>query len=146
MYAVLPPGPLTLGPEDMEDNAMIPADLRYSKDHEWIRLEGDRGTMGITEYAQGELGDIVYVELPEIGKAVTAGEVLGTIESVKAVSEVYAPVAGTVVAVNETLSSAPEKVNADPHGDGWICTLQLAAAADTSSLLDADDYRRLLGS
>src|SRR5512134_2346658 len=119
----------------MEDNAMIPADLRYSKDHEWIRIEGDRGTMGITEYAQGELGDIVYVELPEIGKAVSAGEVLGTIESVKAVSEVYAPLTGTVVAVNEALSSAPEKVNSDPHGDGWICTLKLDASADASSLL-----------
>lgn len=124
---------------------MIPADLRYSKDHEWIRIEGDRGTMGITEYAQGELGDIVYVELPEIGKAVSAGDVLGTIESVKAVSEVYAPVAGTVVAVNDALSSAPEKVNADPHGEGWICALKLDAAADTASLLDAEAYRRLLG-
>lgn len=124
---------------------MIPADLRYSKDHEWIRIEGGRGTMGITEYAQGELGDIVYVELPAVGKAVAAGEVLGTIESVKAVSEIYAPVAGTVVEVNEALGAAPETVNSDPHGKGWVCVLEIAPGADLGGLMDADAYARLVG-
>ncbi len=124
---------------------MIPADLRYSKDHEWIRIEGGRGTIGITAYAQGELGDIVYVELPPVGKSVAAGEVLGTIESVKAVSEIYAPVAGTVVEVNETLGSAPETVNADPHGKGWVCVLEIAPGADLGALMDAEAYARLVG-
>jgi glycine cleavage system H protein len=125
---------------------MIPADLRYTKDHEWIRIEGDTGTLGITHYAQGELGDIVYVELPEVGKSVASGDVLGNIESVKAVSEIYAPVAGTVVAVNEALGTAPETVNGDPHGGGWICKLKLEAGADLSGLLDAEAYGRLVGS
>lgn len=125
---------------------MIPADLRYSKDHEWIRIEGGTGTLGITEYAQSELGDIVYVELPEVGKTVGAGEVLGNIESVKAVSEIYAPVAGTVVEVNEALASAPETLNSDPHGGGWICKLKLADDANTGNLLDAEAYGRLIGS
>lgn len=124
---------------------MIPADLRYSKDHEWIRIEGGRGAMGITEYAQGELGDIVYVELPAIGKSVAAGEVLGTIESVKAVSEIYAPVAGTVVEVNEALGSAPETVNSDPHGKGWVCVLEIDPHADLGALMDAEAYARLVG-
>jgi len=124
---------------------MIPEDLRYSKDHEWIRVEGQTGTLGITDYAQGELGDIVYVELPEVGKRVSAGDVLGNIESVKAVSEIYAPLSGTVVEVNEALASTPEMVNSDPHGGGWICKLDIDAGADMSELLDAEAYSRLIG-
>lgn len=123
---------------------MIPADLRYTKEHEWIRVEGDLGTIGITEFAQGELGDIVYVELPEIGKTVGAGEILGTIESVKAVSEIYAPVAGTVVEVNEALGSAPETVNADPHGNGWLLKVKISAPAELDGLLDATAYGKLV--
>lgn len=123
---------------------MIPADLRYTKEHEWIRVEGDLGTVGITEFAQGELGDIVYVELPEIGKTVGAGEILGTIESVKAVSEIYAPVAGTVVEVNESLGAAPETVNADPHGNGWLLKLKISAPAELDGLLDAAAYGKLV--
>lgn len=123
---------------------MIPADLRYTKEHEWIRVEGDLGTIGITQFAQGELGDIVYVELPEIGKTVGAGEILGTIESVKAVSEIYAPVAGTVVEVNESLGAAPETVNADPHGNGWLVKLRISAPAELDGLLDAAAYGKLV--
>ncbi len=123
---------------------MIPADLRYTKEHEWIRVEGDLGTIGITEFAQGELGDIVYVELPEIGKTVGAGEILGTIESVKAVSEIYAPVAGTVVEVNESLGTSPETVNADPHGNGWLVKMKISAPAELDSLLDAAAYGKLV--
>lgn len=124
----------------------VPAHLRYSKDHEWLAVEGDRATVGITDFAQRELGDIVYVELPAVGKAVTAGEALGTVESVKAVSEIYAPVSGTVIEVNTGLSDRPEAVNRDPYGEGWICRLRVSNGAEVEQLLDATAYRALVGS
>jgi glycine cleavage system H protein len=123
---------------------MYPTDRRYSKDHEWIVVEEGNARIGITDFAQQELGDIVYVELPETGKQVKAGDVLGTIESVKAVSEIFAPLSGTVVEVNAALDDGPEKVNADPHGEGWYCTLRLAAPAEVEGLLDADGYEKLI--
>lgn len=122
---------------------MYPTDRRYSKDHEWISVDGEEVRIGITEFAQKELGDIVYVELPRSGQTVKAGEVLGTIESVKAVSEIFAPVAGTVVDVNVALDSKPESLNEDPHGAGWYCKLRLADAAEVEALMDAEAYQKL---
>ena len=124
---------------------MYPTDRRYSKEHEWLSVEGETATLGITEFAQGELGDIVFVELPELGKEFRAGDVLGTIESVKAVSEIYAPVNGTVVEVNESLEGTPEVVNSDPHGGGWFCKVRLAEPAQMDSLMDAGTYEQQLG-
>ena len=124
---------------------MVPSDRRYTKDHEWVKVEGDTATVGITDFAQGELGDIVYVEAPEKGKTVAAGDVLGTIESVKAVSELYAPVGGTVVEANAALGQAPETLNRDPHGAGWICKLKVASPAEADALLDAAAYTALIG-
>jgi len=123
---------------------MYPSHLRYTKEHEWLEVSGDTGTLGITDFAQKELGDIVYVELPEVGKQVSAGDTLGTIESVKAVSEIYAPVSGTVLEVNGVLGEKPEAVNSDPHGSGWICRLRLASPREADGLLDADAYRQLV--
>ena len=123
---------------------MYPSHLRYTKEHEWLELSGDMGTLGITDFAQRELGDIVYVELPEVGKQVGAGDTLGTIESVKAVSEFYSPVAGTVLEVNTALSEKPETINSDPHGKGWICRLRLANPRDAEQLLDEAAYRQLV--
>jgi len=124
---------------------MFPNDRRYSKDHEWVKIEGGDATIGITEFAQQELGDIVYVELPAIGRSVAQGEVLGTIESVKAVSELYAPVSGTIAAVNTLLSEKPETVNTDAHGAGWICKLSLTARGEVEGLMDAAAYSALAG-
>ena len=124
---------------------MVPSDRRYTKEHEWVRVEGGVAAMGITDFAQGELGDIVYVELPAIGRTVAQGDVLGTIESVKAVSELYAPVSGTVAETNALLSDKPETINTDPHGDGWICKLTLTAPAEVDALLDAGAYAGLTG-
>ncbi len=119
---------------------MYPKHMRYTKEHEWVAAEGGIGTVGITDFAQHELGDIVYVELPEVGRQVKAGETIGTIESVKAVSEVYAPVSGTVAEVNAALSDAPETVNKDPHAAGWICTVKLQNSKELDGLMDADAY------
>jgi len=124
---------------------MVPNDRRYTKEHEWVKVEGGEATVGITEFAQHELGDIVYVELPEIGRTVTAGEVLGTIESVKAVSELYAPVSGTITSVNTVLGDKPETINADAHGAGWICKMTLSAPHDLDGLMDAPAYGALAG-
>jgi glycine cleavage system H protein len=121
----------------------IPDDLRYSSDHEWVRVDGGRVRVGITDYAQDALGDIVYVELPTVGSEVTAGGPLGEVESTKSVSEIYAPLAGTVTAVNEALSGGPEKINEDPYGEGWICELELADGANPGDLLDAAAYSDL---
>ncbi len=123
---------------------MYPTDRRYSKDHEWIAVDGETARIGITDFAQKELGDIVYVELPPNGQRVKAGDVLGTIESVKAVSEILAPVAGTVVDANQELDGKPEAVNEDPHGSGWYCKLRLADAAEVDTLLDAEAYQKLI--
>ena len=121
-----------------------PGELRYTKDHEWIRPAGDVAEVGITDYAQEQLGDVVYVDLPEVGRAVTAGESFGSIESVKAVSELFAPVSGEVVAVNEALKDHPEVVNANPHST-WMIKVRMANPADASSLLDSTQYQGLLG-
>jgi glycine cleavage system H protein len=121
---------------------MYPSELKYTKDHEWVRISGDNAQVGITDYAQKQLGDVVYLELPEVGRTVTKGDVFGTIESVKAVSELYAPVSGEVVEVNADLSQRPESVNADPH-NAWMITIKLADAGDTADLLDSNAYTDL---
>ena len=121
----------------------IPENLRYSNDHEWARLDGSTVRVGITDYAQDALGDIVFVDLPAVGSDVAAGGQIGEVESTKSVSEIYAPLAGTVTAVNDALVSGPERLNQDPYGDGWICELELAPGADPASLLDASGYADL---
>jgi glycine cleavage system H protein len=122
-----------------------PEDLRYSEDHEWLRREGaDLCVLGITSFAQDELGEVVFVELPEVGQSFTAGDELGTIESVKAVAEIYSPLAGEVVEVNEVLVDEPEKVNADVYGEGWLVKLRLAGGADPDSLMDAEAYEKFV--
>ena len=120
---------------------MDPKDLRYSSEHEWIALEGDEATLGITEFAQKELGDIVFVELPEPGQSFGAGEEIGTIESVKAVAELFAPAAGEITAANEALADAPETVNADPYGEGWLVRFRPEDRAEVEALMDAEAYR-----
>jgi len=119
----------------------VPEDLRYSTDHEWARLDGSTVRIGITDYAQDALGDVVYIELPEIGTAVTAGESFSEIESTKSVSEIYAPLDGAVVEVNAELADAPQKVNEDPYGEGWICVIEVADVSAYGQLLDATGYR-----
>ena len=119
----------------------VPGELQYTKSHEWIRLEDDIATVGITDHAQEELGDVVFVELPEQGSSLGAGDSFGTVESVKAVSDLYAPVGGQVVEVNEALNDAPEKINEEPYGDGWIIRLRVSEESD---LLSAGDYEKLL--
>jgi glycine cleavage system H protein len=123
---------------------MYPESCRYSKDHEWIRVEGDKGTVGISEHAQTQLGDVVFVDLPEVGRSVKAGDVFGTVESVKAVSELYAPVSGEVVEVNSALTAKPETVNKDPYGGGWMIVLKLSDPAEVDGLLDAAAYEALV--
>jgi len=123
----------------------VPESLRYTKDHEWAKIEGNRVRVGITDHAQSELTDVVYVELPPAGKAVKQGDVLGTVESVKAVSEIFAPVSGKVVEVNKALEDSPEQVNKDPYGSGWMVVLEPSDAAEATSLLDAGAYRKLIG-
>ena len=121
-----------------------PEDLRYSTDHEWVRAAGERVRVGITDYAQDALGDVVFVEVPSVGATVEVGGTLGEIESTKSVSEVYAPVAGEVVAVNASLADRPELLNSDPYGDGWICELRPADPSAADGLLDAAAYRALV--
>ena len=123
---------------------MYPSDLSYTEEHEWARIEGDRATVGITDFAQDALGDIVYVDLPPVGTAVTAGETFGEVESTKSVSDLYSPVTGTVVERNSDLEQRPELVNADPYGEGWMVVIQVDASGETSDLLDADAYQRLV--
>ena len=123
---------------------MYPTDYRYTKDHEWIKVPGDTGTIGITDYAQHELGDVVFVELPAAGTKITAGKTFGTIESVKAVSEIYAPVSGEVVETNTALTKAPETVNSDPHGAGWLVKIKLSNPAEVSGLMDAAAYQAFI--
>ncbi len=123
----------------------IPDSLRYSKDHEWVRVEGGVARIGITDHAQDALGDIVFVDLPKMGAAVAGGQSFGEIESTKSVSEIYAPVAGTVSAVNGALESSPDLLNKDPYGEGWICEVTGFDAAALDALLDAAGYRALIG-
>ena len=123
---------------------MYPDDRQYSKEHEWIKMEGDRGTVGITDYAQKQLGDVVYVELPNVGAKLTANEVFGTIESVKAVSELFSPVAGEVVEVNQSAVDSPEIVNKDPHGNSWLMIIKVDDTAELWKLLTASQYQELI--
>jgi glycine cleavage system H protein len=122
---------------------MYPADYRYTKDHEWVSVSGNQGRVGITDYAQKQLGDVVFVELPEMGRNVTQGQSCGTIESVKAVSELYSPASGKVVEVNPLLSAKPESVNKDPHGT-WLYVIELSNPADLDNLLTSDQYSELV--
>jgi glycine cleavage system H protein len=119
---------------------MYPADLRYTRDHEWVRIQDDVAVLGITDFAQKELGEVVYVELPEVGHMFDAGDELGTIESVKAVAEVYTPIAGEVIEVNDSLKDDPQVVNEDPHGDGWLVRFKYSSSSDLAELMDAETY------
>lgn len=122
-----------------------PDDLKYSKEHEWVRAGGDTGVIGITDYAQSELGDVVYVELPEIGRELGKGDAFGTIEAVKAVSELYCPVSGTVLETNDKLESDPALVNQVPYGDGWMIKIKLSKPDELSELMEADGYKEMIG-
>jgi glycine cleavage system H protein len=121
---------------------MYPPDLHYTKQHEWVRLSGDAGQVGITDYAQSELGDIVYVDLPRVGAQLEQGKVMGSVESVKAVSDIYSPVSGEVIEINDALATAPEKLNESPHGDGWLVKIRLSVPAEIQGLLSAADYEK----
>ena len=124
----------------------VPEDLRYSTDHEWARTTGDRVRVGITDYAQDALGDVVFIDLPDQGATVESGGLLGEVESTKSVSEIYAPVSGEVAAVNAALADSPETLNRDPYGEGWICELIASDPADVEALLDSNGYRQLIDS
>jgi glycine cleavage system H protein len=123
----------------------FPAELKYTKDHEWVKLDGNVATIGITEFAQGELGDIVYVDINSVGKEVSKEGVFGTVEAVKTVSDLFMPVTGTVTEINKALDSQPDLVNSDPYGQGWMVKITVASAADVDGLLSADDYKALVG-
>jgi glycine cleavage system H protein len=123
----------------------VPVDLRYSKDHEWIRIEGDHAYIGITDFAQGELGDIVFVDIPTEGETLEAEEVFGSVEAVKTVSDLYLPIAGEVVEVNANLDSNPESVNSDPYGAGWMVKIKVTDALEADQLMDAEAYAALIG-
>ncbi len=123
----------------------IPADLKYTKDHEWIKIEGDQITVGITDFAQSELGDIVYVEVETLDETLDAEEVFGTVEAVKTVSDLFLPVAGEIVAFNDSLEDEPEKVNTDPYGEGWMIKVKVSDVASLDSLLSAEDYKAIIG-
>ncbi len=126
--------------------ANVPEGLYYSKDHEWLRVEGETGTVGITDHAQNSLGDVVYVELPKTGETFAAHDTFGSVESVKAVSELFLPVAGEVTEVNESLTDEPEKVNTDPYGEGWMLRVRLSNRGEVDSLLNAAEYEDYIGS
>lgn len=123
---------------------VVPEELRYSADHEWVRPEGDRVRIGVTDYAQDALGDVVYVEVPEIGREVAAGDRMSEVESTKSVSDIFAPVAGRIVEVNENLAETPEQINEDPYGEGWICVIETSGADPLADLLDATGYQALI--
>ena len=125
---------------------MVPADLRYTKDHEWVRVDGDTATIGVTDFAAHQLGDVVFVDLPEVGAAVEAAASISEVESTKSVSDIYAPVSGTITEVNTDLADAPERLNEDPYGEGWICVIEPRDTADVDKLLDAAAYRDLIAS
>ena len=124
---------------------MYPEKYRYTKDHEWIHVEGGAATVGITHHAQEELGDIVYVDLPKVGAQLTAGSSFGSVESVKAVSDIYSPASGEVTAVNESLAQSPERLNADAHGEGWLLKLKLSNPSEVENLMSAADYQAYVG-
>jgi glycine cleavage system H protein len=122
-----------------------PENFKYTKEHEWVLIEGGTGTVGITDHAQHELGDIVYVDLPKLGQKVEKGQTFGSVESVKAVSDIYSPVTGDVAAINDLLTKSPEKLNEDPHGVGWLIKVNLDSADDTAGLMSAEDYQKYIG-
>ncbi|MFC4768897.1 glycine cleavage system protein GcvH [Effusibacillus consociatus] len=122
----------------------LPQELKYSKEHEWVRVEGNKAYIGITDFAQSELGDIVFVELPEVGDEVVQNSTFGTVESVKTVSDLYSPVSGEIVEVNESLADSPEKVNESPYGDGWMIVVELKDAGELDNLLSADQYAEVI--
>jgi glycine cleavage system H protein len=124
---------------------MYPENFRYTKEHEWVRMEGDTGTVGITDHAQQELGDIVYVDLPKQGTQLEQGKTAGSVESVKAVSDIYAPVSGEVIEINSALADAPEKLNEDPHGEAWLMKIKLNVPAEVEQLMSAADYQAYIG-
>ena len=121
---------------------MYPEDCSYSKDHEWIKIDGDRGTIGITDYAQQQLGDVVFVELPDVGATFSANDVFGNIESVKAVSELFCPISGEVLEVNQGTADSPELVNKDPHGKAWLIVIRITDPSETENLMSASDYQK----
>tara|TARA_R110000868_G_scaffold399053_2_gene672605 strand:+ start:14331 stop:14711 length:381 start_codon:yes stop_codon:yes gene_type:complete len=123
----------------------IPAELHYTKDHEWVKIDGDIATIGITDFAQGELGDIVYVEVETVDETLSADEIFGTVEAVKTVSDLFLPMSGEIIEFNVVLENEPEKVNSDPYGDGWMIKLKCSDLSQTESLLSAMDYKNLLG-
>ncbi|RZS98861.1 glycine cleavage system protein GcvH [Aquimarina brevivitae] len=123
----------------------IPSDLKYTKDHEWIKIDGDVATVGITDFAQGELGDIVYVEVETVGEEMDQEEVFGTVEAVKTVSDLYLPLSGEILEFNEELENEPEAVNSDPYGDGWMIKVKIADSSQIDDLLSADAYKELIG-
>jgi len=123
----------------------IPSELKYTKDHEWVKVEGDIVTVGITDFAQGELGDIVYVEVETVDETLDAEEVFGTVEAVKTVSDLFLPVSGEIIEFNESLEDEPEKVNTDPYGEGWMVKIKMSDKSQLDSLLDADAYKALIG-
>ena len=122
----------------------IPADLKYTQDHEWVRVEGDVAVVGVTDYAQGELGDVVFVEIETEGEELDKGETFGTVEAVKTVSDLFMPLGGEVSEVNEALEDEPEIVNKDPYGDGWMIKIKIADSSETDDLLSADDYKKMI--
>jgi glycine cleavage system H protein len=122
----------------------VPDELRYSSDHEWVRVDGGRIRMGITDYAQDALGDVVYVQIPSVGAEIKAGDSFSEVESTKSVSDIFAPVSGTIAAVNADLADAPQRVNEDPYGDGWLCEIDLADASELDALMDAAAYSALI--
>ncbi|MCT4174328.1 glycine cleavage system protein GcvH [Elizabethkingia anophelis] len=123
----------------------IPSELKYTKDHEWVKIDGNVAVIGITDFAQGELGDIVFVDVDSVDDDLASGEVFGSVEAVKTVSDLYLPVAGKVIEFNAELEDAPELVNQDPYGKGWVIKVEIAAGADTSELLSAEDYQNIIG-
>lgn len=123
----------------------IPSDLKYTKDHEWIKIEGDIATVGITDFAQGELGDIVYVEVETLDETLVVEEIFGTVEAVKTVSDLFLPLSGEIAEFNDSLEDDPEKVNTDPYGEGWMIKIKYSDASEINNLLSADDYKALVG-
>lgn len=123
----------------------IPADLKYTKDHEWVKIEGDTATVGITDFAQKELGDIVYVEVETLDQTLAKDEVFGTVEAVKTVSDLFLPLSGEIIEFNDSLETTPEKVNADPYGDGWMIKIKISDTSEVGQLLDSNQYKELIG-
>ncbi|QED38095.1 glycine cleavage system protein GcvH [Antarcticibacterium arcticum] len=123
----------------------VPQELKYTKDHEWVRIEGDIATVGVTDFAQGELGDIVYVEVETVGETLEKEEVFGTVEAVKTVSDLFSPLSGEIIEFNESLEDTPEKVNSDPYGDGWMVKIRISDKDQVADLLSASDYKDIIG-